>query len=363
MRTDRITSLTRELNVSQHFDSNGVSRRDFVKSAVGLAGAFAMGGCMGTAAGAPGSGGAMSSTSSLATWRDRMGLELFTVRDVLVKDYEGTLAQVRAAGYREVETTTYANLSPREVRAIMDRVGLTAPSTHVALMQGPDLEKQLAGYQEIGHRYAAASGPRPAGPGGAGRGAGPGGPPPAGTPGAPPGGGRGFTPPPMTMDAVKRQADMLNAVGAAAKSYGIKVLIHNHTGEFEPFADGSTPYELLFANTDPSVVVMELDIGWARVAGQDILGLFAKHPHRFPLWHVKDMAGLSALTGIAAQNERQRAAKIVPVGLGDIDYRPIFEHAQETGLEHYFIEQDTAPETGSLDAMRLSATNLRKQLT
>ncbi len=347
--------------MSEQFDSNGVSRRDFVKGAIGIAGAFAMGGCMGTAGSAAASGGVMSSTS-LSTWRDRMGLELYTVRDVITKDFEGTLAQVRAAGYREVETTTYANLSPKEVRAILDRVGLTAPTTHVALVQGPDLERQLAGYQEIGHRYSAASGPRPAGMGPGGRGAGAGGPPPGGAPGRPPG-GRGAAPPPPSMDNFKRQADIYNAVGAAGKPYGIKVLIHNHTGEFQPFADGSTPYELLFASTDPSVVVFELDIGWARVAGQDILGLFAKHPHRFPLWHVKDMAGLAAVTQLATQSERQRAAKIVPVGLGDIDYRPIFQHADETGLEHYFIEQDTAPDTGSLDAMRLSAVNLRKQLS
>lgn len=346
--------------MTQPFDSNGVSRRTFVKSAVGMAGAFAMGGCMGTSGGAAASGGAMSSMS-LSTWRDRMGLELYTVRDVIVKDYEGTLAQVAAAGYREVETTTYAGKTPTEVRAILNRVGLTAPSTHVALVQGPDLERQLAGYQEMGHRFSAASGPRPAGAGPGGRAAGPGGPPPGAAPGGPPAGGRA-APPPPTMDSFKRQADMLNAVGTAAKPYGVKVLIHNHTGEFQPFADGSTPYELLFANTDPSVVVFELDIGWARVAGQDPLALFAKHPQRFPLWHVKDMAGLASLAGLATQNERQRAAKIVPVGLGDIDYRPIFEHAAETGLEHYFIEQDTAPDTGSLDAMRLSATNLRKQL-
>ncbi|CAN5790754.1 sugar phosphate isomerase/epimerase [soil metagenome] len=346
--------------MTQPFDSNGVSRRTFVKSAVGMAGAFAMGGCMGTSGGAAASGGAMSSMS-LSTWRDRMGLELYTVRDVIVKDYEGTLAQVAAAGYREVETTTYAGKTPTEVRAILNRVGLTAPSTHVALVQGPDLERQLAGYQEMGHRFSAASGPRPAGAGPGGRAAGPGGPPPGAAPGGPPAGGRA-APPPPTMDTFKRQADMLNAVGTAAKPYGVKVLIHNHTGEFQPFADGSTPYELLFANTDPAVVVFELDIGWARVAGQDPLALFAKHPQRFPLWHVKDMAGLASLAGLATQNERQRAAKIVPVGLGDIDYRPIFEHAAETGLEHYFIEQDTAPETGSLDAMRLSASNLRKQL-
>ena len=346
--------------MTQPFDSNGVSRRAFVKSAVGMAGAFAMGGCMGTG-GAAASGGAMSSMS-LSSWRDRMGLELFTVRDVLMKDYEGTLAQVAAAGYREVETTTYAGKTPTEVRAILNRVGLTAPSTHVALVQGSDLERQLAGYQEMGHRYSAASAPRPAGAGPGGRGAAPGGPPAGGAPGGAPAGAVRAAPPPPTMDSFKRQADMLNAVGAAAKPYGVKVLIHNHTLEFQPFADGTTPYDLLFASTDPAVVVFELDIGWARVAGQDPLALFARHPRRFPLWHVKDMAGLAALSGLASQSERQRAARIVAVGLGEIDYRPIFEHAAETGLEHYFIEQDTAPDTGSLDAMRLSAANLRKQL-
>jgi len=63
------------------------------------------------------------------------------------------------------------------------------------------------------------------------------------------------------------------------------------------------------------------------------------------------------------QAERQRAAKIVPVGLGDINYRPIFERSADAGLQHYFIEQDTAPTTGSLAAMRLSAQNLRRALS
>jgi sugar phosphate isomerase/epimerase len=294
-----------------------------------------------------------------AEWRDRMGLQLYTVRDQIQKDFEGTLAQVAAAGYKEVEPTTYANLSPAQVRAALDRVGLTAPSTHVALAPGADLERQLAGYQQMGHRWAAARG---AGGGGArppaAAGAAASGQQPAGA-----AGGRGFTPPPQTLDSVKRQADLYNQIGAAGKPYGVKVLIHNHTGEFQPLEDGTLPYEVLFSNTDPALVAFELDIGWARVAGQDPLALFARHPRRFPLWHVKDMADLRTVTAMPTQGERQRAAKIVPVGLGDIDYRPIFEHATDAGLEHYYIEQDTAPDTGSLEAMRLSAQNLRRALS
>jgi hypothetical protein len=75
------------------------------------------------------------------------------------------------------------------------------------------------------------------------------------------------------------------------------------------------------------------------------------------------MADLASVHAMRTQAERQRAAKIVPVGTGDIDYRPIFERAADAALEHYFIEQDTAPEKGSLDAMRLSAQNLRRALS
>jgi sugar phosphate isomerase/epimerase len=163
---------------------------------------------------------------------------------------------------------------------------------------------------------------------------------------------------------MKRQAELCNEVGAAGKPYGVKVLIHNHTNEFQPLPDSALlPYEVLFRETDPQLVDFELDIGWARVAGQDPLALFAQHRHRFPLWHVKDMADLATVTALPTQPERQRAAKIVPVGAGDIAYRPVFEHAAEAGLLHFYVEQDTAPNTGSIEAMRLSAENLRKALS
>jgi sugar phosphate isomerase/epimerase len=246
---------------------------------------------------------------------------------------------VAAAGYKEVEPTSYVGRTPAQVRAALDRAGLTAPSTHVALMPGAELERQLAGYQEMGHRWAAA---RSAGGGG--------GPRP--------------TQGPPTLDSIKRQAELYNTVGAAGKPYGVKVLVHNHTNEFQPLADSPLlPYDVLFREADPDLVAFELDIGWARVAGQDPLALFAQHPHRFPLWHVKDMADLKTVSALPTQAERQRAAKIVPVGAGDIDYRPVFEHAADAGLEHFYIEQDTAPQTGSFEAMRLSAQNLRKTLS
>ena len=336
-----------------YWTEDEMGRRTFVRSLVGIAGAIAVGGCA-RSVGAFEQGGV--SVRSPAQWRDHMGLQLYTVRDQIEKDFEGTLAQVAAAGYKEVEPTSYAGRTPAQVRAILDRNGLIAPSTHVALSPGPDLERQLAGYQEMGHRWAAT---RPAG----GFGGRPQGAPgaPAAAPAGPPPERRG--PPPQTLDSIKRQAELCNEIGLAGKPYGVKALIHNHTNEFQPLPDSSLlPYEVLIRESDPQLVDFELDIGWARVAGQDPVALFDSHRHRFPLWHVKDMADLATVTALPTQPERQRAAKIVPVGMGDISYRPVFEHAADAGLLHFYVEQDTAPNTGSIEAMRLSAENLRRAL-
>jgi len=336
------------------------TRRAFLRDAALLgAGAWAFGACA-RATGATSAAGAP--TQAIRPSIDHVGIQLFTVRDRMETDFDGTLAALAAIGYREVEPFLYHGRTPEQVRASLDRAGLRAPSTHAALRPGPDLERQLAGYQLMGHQFAAAAGPLPPGmrPNGP-----PGGGPPNG--GAPNGGNRppgGFpAPPPQTLDSVQRTIETLNQVAAAAKPYGIRVLVHNHTTEFQPFADGRTPYDVMLAELDPERVVLELDIGWSTVAGQKALALFDRHPGRFPLWHVKDMAGLSALGGMTGMTERQRAAKIVAVGEGEIDYRPIFAKAATAGLQHFFVEQDTAPQTGdSIAAARTSFEAIKRLL-
>ena len=87
-------------------------------------------------------------------WRSRIGLEVYTVRDLLMKDYEGTLAKVAAIGYTEVEPTSYNNMSPKDFRAMLDRHKLTMPSTHSAARgEGADLERKLEGFQVMGIKY------------------------------------------------------------------------------------------------------------------------------------------------------------------------------------------------------------------
>ena len=211
----------------------------------------------------------------------------FTPSRSLEKDFEGTLAKVAEAGYKEVELFgSLGDRNPKEVRAMLDRAGLSAVSTHIGLAPGPDLEKQLEGYQIIGHRFTAVR---------------------AG------GGGRGAPPESNPVERWKREAAALNQVGQAGKKFGIRALFHNHVAEYIPIGGAGTPEEILLAETDPALVVMELDVGWANIAGQDVLGMFKKNPGRYALWHVKDSTGLAAAKARPIE-ERQKAAQFVPVG-------------------------------------------------
>ena len=167
--------------------------------------------------------------------------------------------------------------------------------------------------------------------------------------------------PPQTLDAVKRTAAALNEAGRITQKHGIKVIVHNHTVEFAPLADSPLrPYDVLLAETDPSLVAMELDIGWATVAGVKALDLFKQAPGRYEVWHVKDIAGLAALEG-KSQSERQRAAQIVPLGQGEIDYKPIFAQAKLAGMKYFYVEQDSAPQSG--DSLAAAATSYRALAT
>ena len=271
-------------------------------------------------------------------WKGRIGLELYTVRDLLPTDYEGVLAKIAAMGYKEVEPADpYNNMQPKQYRALLDKYGLTMPSTHSGATAGPDLEKQLEGFQIMGLKYTEIRG----GPGG--------------------GGGRGA----RTVDTIAKSAAQLNEHGKIAKKFGMKMLVHNHTVEFEPL-EGSTKtqYDVLLAETDPDLVAMQLDIGWATVAGQNVLEMFAKTPGRFELWHVKDAIDTKKLDPKMTPTQRQRAAHLCPVGLGDIDYKPIFAAAKQAGLKHFVIEQDNAAAWGdSVAAAKVSYQNLAKILS
>ncbi len=190
-----------------------------------------------------------------------VGLQLYTVRDEMAKDFEGTLAKVAAIGYKEVEFAGYFNKTPKDVRAVLDRHGLTSPATHADFKS---LRENLAQVLEtagiIGHRYIVL---------------------------------------PWLDDATlkepdiwKRVADTLNAAAAAGSKSAVQVAYHNHHFEFAPVG-GKLPYDILLETCDPAVK-MELDLCWITAAGKDPVEYFRRYPGRFPMVHVKDLKKIPA---------------------------------------------------------------------
>lgn len=313
--------------------ANNINRRSFLRGAasVGVA---------------PSTGFTQSHLAqpTTAKWAKQIGIELYTVRDEMEKDFEGTLAKVAQLGYKEVEPANgYNNMTPTAFRKMLDRYGLSAPSTHSGPVIGPNLEKELEGFQIMGINYTSVpTPPRQIVPGRA---------PGSGMMGAYFGGHNSFTQAeafgpiqtPITLAEAQRRAAELNKYGKVGKKFDVKMLVHNHTGEFETLTDSvGTEYDIYLAECDPELVAMQLDLGWATIAGQDIVGMFKKHPGRFELWHIKDMFGIQKLDTTVSPLHRIDAVTFEPYGVGQIDYKPFFDNAEIAGLKHFCLEQHNA---------------------
>jgi sugar phosphate isomerase/epimerase len=241
---------------------------------------------------------------------ERIGLQLYTVRDLMQADVGRTLEQVAAAGYHEVEFAGYFGQSPGRIRALLDAVGLGAPSSHVSLADlTRDAERTFDAAEAIGHRYLILP---------------------------------WLDPEQRTsLDDYRRVAADLNRAGERARGRGLRVGYHNHDFELAPL-DGARPYDLLLAETRPDLVCMEMDFYWMASGGADPLVYFERHPGRFHLCHVKDM---------------DRRGEMADVGRGRIDFRALLRRRRAAGLRHFFVEHDHPADP--LASIRTSYRNLR----
>ena len=245
---------------------------------------------------------------------ERIGLQLYTVRAAMKTDFAGTIAKVAATGYKEVEFAGYYDHSPKEIRELLDKDGLVAPSCHVGYdVVDKKWPEALEAAKMIGHSYIICpwidekQRIEPAG--------------------------------------WKRAADLFNKAGEASQKEGIQFGYHNHSFEFQP-ADslgGKLPYDFLLAETDPKLVVMEMDLCWISVAGKDPIAYFDKYPERFPLVHVKDWVKdsthSSGYEGAMGQTVRY-GGHMADVGKGSIDWKGLFAQGDKAGIKHYFVEND-----------------------
>lgn len=234
-------------------------------------------------------------TSQSTRRLERVGVQLYTVRSDLARDFEGTLTRVAEIGYREVEFAGYHGKSASEVRAILTRLGLAAPASHVSIEAfRRNIDGPIADAKTVGHEYLV-------------------------VPWLDPSQRR-------SIDDYRRLAEELNRFGETVRAAGLRLGYHNHDFELGAMG-GSVPLDLLFDRTDPNLVVFELDLYWVTKGGADPLTYFSRYPGRVHLVHVKDSAG--------APEHRQ-----VDVGKGTIDFGKILSRREQAGIRHVFVEQD-----------------------
>ncbi|HXD79615.1 MAG TPA: sugar phosphate isomerase/epimerase [Puia sp.] len=263
-----------------------------------------------------------------------IGLQLYTLGELMTTDTKGTLQKVAAIGYKEVESAgsqkgNFYGFTPKEFSAMVKDAGLHWRSAHVAgapftieqimkmaktaddsarirkmaerFKNRPKAPNLKENYQQLADQAAE--------------------------------GGLSYlvcsSIPVSTMDEIKTAVEVFSKAGEACKKNGVQFAYHNHVTEFD-VVEGHRPFDYILNNTDKNLVKMELDLAWATKAKQDPVELFKLHPGRYPLWHVKD---LDKTTMSPAE-----------VGSGVVDFKRIFANAKESGMKYFFVEQDGAPQ-------------------
>ncbi|HXJ93988.1 MAG TPA: sugar phosphate isomerase/epimerase [Terriglobia bacterium] len=309
--------------------SNMYSRRTFLRATVAGAAAF----------GALRNWPAIGNANPLGL---PIGLQLYTVREQLQKDFDGTLRQVAAAGYQEVEMAGFYDRSAAEVRKSLDAAGLKCPSAHyplVELMNGLDAKINYA--KQLGLQYMICAFPWVADPS---RFKAAGSNPMAVAMALANG---------LTLDDWKWNAEQFNKIGEQTQKAGIQFGYHNHDLEFKKFG-GVMGYDEILRQTDPKLVTLELDCGWMAVAGHDPAAYLRKYRTRYSMLHVKDELDLSKPTTSLL------GASATELGRGKIDYKPIFQAAKVAHIKHYFVEQEAFPDAPVFEAIKIDCDYLRK---
>lgn len=243
-----------------------------------------------------------------------VGIQLYTLRDLIFKDPRGVIQKVAAIGYKELESFGYNNgkyfgLTAKEYADLVKQNNLTHPSAHYGLANLSSWDQAVEDAITAGQKYMVlaylADNDR------------------------------------KTIDDYKKHAASFNTAGEKCKKAGLQFCYHNHDFEFKDMGGGQIGYDVLMKETDPNLVKFEMDIYWITKAGHDPIQMFKQHPKRFPLWHVKDM-------------DKTEKKSFTEVGNGVIDFKKIFGKAKDSGMEHFFVEQDI-----SADPMASIATSYK----
>jgi sugar phosphate isomerase/epimerase len=239
---------------------------------------------------------------------NRVGIQLYSLRDDARRELERTLANIAAIGYKDIELLGSMNnfgMPPARLRAVLDQNGLAAPSTHVSGNALADLDRQLDDALTLGHEYLTVAS-------------------------LPIEGER-------TVDDYRKWADRLNEAGRRARERKVWIAFHNHANDFGA-PGGMVLYDVLLDATDPDVVRMQLDTGNTAMAGRDPQSYMNRFGSRYWSFHIKDVPRMSA-------------SHDTELGAGAIDFKRLFRSIERIDEKHLFVEQETYP-GAPLDSMR-----------
>jgi sugar phosphate isomerase/epimerase len=260
--------------------------------------------------------------------KKEIGLQLYTLREELPKDVKGTLEKVAKASYTNVETYGFSikdqfwGLTPKELKKILDDNGLKAVSGHYNLGSflydgnTTELIASIEAAKILKSEFLTVP----------------------------------WVDEPFrrNIEDYKKIAARVNEAAKMCKSAGLKLAYHNHDFEFQKH-DGITGFEILLKETDKDLVFFELDLYWVIHSGNDPLKLFRENPNRFKMWHVKD-------------KDKTNNDLNTEVGSGTIDFKPLFAAAKQSGMVHFFVEQENNFASNSFESIKTSCDFILKNL-
>lgn len=284
-------------------------------------------------AGAGAAAGSLFTSLAIANHHESipLGIQLWTVKSEAEKDLEGTLRKVYAAGFREIEFAGYYGKTPAEVSKLLKGIGFSLVSTHAGAGDiAKNGDKIIADAKALGLKYVVCS-----------------------SPGVSP--AKEKLPWEERMKAVdltdwKWNADLFNKFGKQVADAGMTFGYHNHSAEFKKFGD-VTAFDWLFANTDPKLVKIELDVGWVAVAQQDPIALLNKYKDRVIALHVKD---------VGKRGADGKDPPSVALGEGTVDWKSVIGTAKKNGTKAFFYEQEEPFTRPILESVKISGEYLQK---
>ena len=228
-----------------------------------------------------------------------VGLELYSVRDALKSDREGTVRAVAKMGYQAVEFYApyfeWTEPQAKAMRKLLDELGIKCYSTHndEDYFSAKKIERARDLNLILGTKYLV----------------------------------QAWSDPKPDLDGWKALAENLNAAAEKLEPVGLKVGYHNHQAEFTAVG-GQRPIEILAANTKPTVM-LQLDVGTCLEAGGDPVAWIRANPGRIRSIHCKDWS-----------RDPDKGYKVL-FGEGVADWKGIFQAAESAGgTEYYLIEQE-----------------------